>query len=90
MKITVSQLREIIREVLVGGADPRMSGGRVEDELTSKKDPQITALQSDIRFLKSQINKVKSGKLKGQDVQLIQKALEDKEKELKKLIPSGG
>ena len=85
MKITVSQLREMIREALVGGADPRMSGGRFEDELTSKKDPRITALQSDIRFLKTQIKKAKSGKLKGQDVQLMQQTLEEKEKELENL-----
>ena len=93
MKITVNQLRKIIREEvektliesprLVGGADRRMSGGRVEDELKSKskKDPLITALQNDINFIKSQIKKAQSGKLKGQDIPFMQKTLDDLEQQ---------
>lgn len=87
MKLTVKQLRRVIREALVGGADRRMSGGRFEDELTagtkkSVSSLEIEQLKQEIADQKSVIKKVKLGKLKGQDINAMQAHLDQLQKKL--------
>lgn len=81
-----SMIRIIVKEAFINRADPRMSGGRVEAEMTAKKkDPHIVRLQSDARFIRSQIKKAKTGKLRGQNVSLMQDELDRIEAELTSL-----
>ena len=79
-------VRNVIKEALVGGADPRMSGGRVEDEMTvQKKNAKIVMLQSDARLIRAQIKKVKAGTLRGQDLSMMQNKLDEIEDEIARL-----
>jgi len=60
-----------------------MSGGRVEDEMTAqKKNSKIAMLQSDARFIRAQIKKVKAGTLRGQDLSAMQNELHEIEDEI--------
>ena len=76
-------IRSVIKEALVGRADPRMSGGRIEDEMTpQRKNAKIAMLQSDARLIRAQIKKVKTGKLRGQDLSAMQSKLDEIEGEI--------
>lgn len=83
-----SMIRNIIKEALVGRADPRMSGGRVEDQMTAQKGnpsddaESLATLRADARLIRAQIKKVKAGKIKGQDLSLMQAKLDKIEKKI--------
>lgn len=79
-----------VEEALVGGASRRMSGGRIEDEMTagskmSSKDVKINLLKRDIASQKALIKRVKSSKKNNPDLPAMESRLGDLQSQLQTL-----